>query len=191
MEDITPVVTVWDKPKGLPIAITVSPGKRSEEVPREIKGSFSLAWSFSTATSKSESAPITRAAKVLLSASEKVIFVARVITCALVTTYPSASMMTPDPRDLRERCTGLASKKSRKKSSEKGSKLIKGFELTIASVEILTTAGETFCTALTTGVIRGFSAGDCRGKKQHMRKAKAYSKNKGSLRLFHLTVSIG
>ena len=75
-------------------------------------------------------------------------------------------------------------------ASEKGSKLIKGFELTIASVEILTTAGETFCTALTTGVIRGFSARDCRGKKQHMRKAKAYSKNKGGLRLFHLTVSL-
>jgi L-serine deaminase len=97
--------------------------------------------------------------------------------------------MTPDPRDLRERCVGLASKKSRKKSSEKGSKLIKGLELTIASVDILTTAGETFCTALTTGVIRGLSARDCRGKKKHRRKAEKYSKNRCCLRLYHLNVS--
>src|SRR5207244_4155216 len=65
----TPVVTVCESPNGLPIAITVSPIMRSDEVPSVTCGSSSPACTRSTATSESLSAPTSLASNSRSSAS--------------------------------------------------------------------------------------------------------------------------
>ena len=81
---------------------------------------------------------------------------ARATTCSLVSAWPSASMITPEPRLCAVRGR-LGSKKSLKKRSKRGSprKPSKGFACrTSVSVVMLTTAGPTFSTAWTAAVRR-------------------------------------
>ena len=59
--ETTPVVTVWERPKGLPMAITVSPMRSSSERPMVAWGTFSLVSSLSTARSAAGSVPTTLA----------------------------------------------------------------------------------------------------------------------------------
>ena len=59
--ETTPVVTVWARPKGLPMAITVSPMRRSSERPGGRNGIRSRVSSFSTARSDEGSVPTTLA----------------------------------------------------------------------------------------------------------------------------------
>ena len=73
---ITPVVTVWESPKGFPIAMTVSPIIRSPDCPMGISGSDSSASILRTARSDGGSAPINRAENSLPSASDTRILVA-------------------------------------------------------------------------------------------------------------------
>jgi hypothetical protein len=56
----TPVVTVWESPKGFPMAITVSPIIMSSELPIIISGSFRLTSICRTAKSERGSEPSTR-----------------------------------------------------------------------------------------------------------------------------------
>ncbi len=119
---MTPVVTVWEKPKGLPMAITVSPIMRSSLSPIGIAGSASLESIFSTARSESGSAPIRRASNSRSSCSTTLIVLARWTTWALVRIRPRLpSMMTPEPRLVCcWRRWNRGSKKSLKNSSKKG-----------------------------------------------------------------------
>jgi hypothetical protein len=57
--ETTPVVTVCERPNGLPIAMSVSPGRRSSERPIVANGSRSFVSSFSTARSVEGSVPTT------------------------------------------------------------------------------------------------------------------------------------
>ena len=57
--ETTPVVSVWSRPNGLPIASTVCPTCRSEDEPIGMGGGSAFGAIFSTATSFSGSAPTT------------------------------------------------------------------------------------------------------------------------------------
>ena len=70
---IIPVVTVKSKPKGLPIAITLSPTSTASESPNSIAVRYS-ALIFSKATSVCGSEPISLALNILLSLSLTVMF---------------------------------------------------------------------------------------------------------------------
>jgi len=97
--ETTPVVTVWLKPKGLPMAMTVSPGMMSPESPSLTAGSFDAPLIWSTAMSKSGSAPLTAAGNSLPSSRCTMTSSPPAITCALVSTRPfSPSTITPEPR---------------------------------------------------------------------------------------------
>ena len=95
---IIPVVTVWRKPNGFPMARTCSPIIKSSERPIAIKGKN---WSESIliiARSDFISAPITRALNSRLSPKATRISDARATTCSLVIIYPSLFIRTPEPR---------------------------------------------------------------------------------------------
>ena len=97
--ETTPVVTVWLNPKGLPMAMTVSPGMISPESPSFTAGSFAAPLICSTARSKSGSAPFTVAVNSLPSSRCTMTSSPPAITCALVSTRPlSPSTITPEPR---------------------------------------------------------------------------------------------
>ena len=98
--EITPVVTVLEKPKGLPIAITGSPTIRSWDSPGFVYGNVSRCsiWIRSTARSLLSSAPTTSAAKTRPSDSATRIPRTPSITWALVSTCPLRSKITPEPR---------------------------------------------------------------------------------------------
>ena len=65
----TPVVSVWSRPNGLPMANTFWPTIRSRLVPTGIGGSLELGASiFSTARSRSGKAPTSLASKLVWSA---------------------------------------------------------------------------------------------------------------------------
>src|SRR5437867_1893940 len=94
----TPVVTVCERPKGLPIAITVSPIMRSAAEPKGMCGRSSPALTRTMAMSASASAPTSVASNSRWSASVTWMRLARSITCTLVMMVPSAATMTPEPR---------------------------------------------------------------------------------------------
>ena len=84
----TPVVSVWSRPKGLPIANTLCPTSRSDAVPSARGSSFSegAPRSFRTATSTLGSAPTRSAAYVESSANVTRNCCPERTTCAFVTT---------------------------------------------------------------------------------------------------------
>ena len=93
-----PVVTEFDRPKGLPIAITVSPIIRSDVVPIFAALRF-FGSTVRTARSLSASAPssfasISRPSDVVTQMLE-----APEMTWSFVTTTPEESRITPEPRD--------------------------------------------------------------------------------------------
>ena len=84
----TPVVTVFESPKGLPIAITGSPTRRSDEAPGGVQGTRlrrSRCWS--TARSLFGSAPTSRASNWRPSARVTWMRSAVATTCSLVSTW--------------------------------------------------------------------------------------------------------
>ena len=93
-----PVVTVFERPKGLPIAMTVSPIMRSEVVPIFTALRF-FASTVRTARSLSASAPSSFASSSRPSAVVTQMREAPETTWSFVTTTPDASRMTPEPRD--------------------------------------------------------------------------------------------
>ncbi len=97
-----PAVTVELNPKGLPTASTHSPILRSSLFPKVIGVSFSASILI-RARSVASSVPITLASYVELSFRSTSSLSAPSMTWLLVTIYPSADIMTPDPRPL---CTG-------------------------------------------------------------------------------------
>ncbi|EME69093.1 hypothetical protein H261_15210 [Paramagnetospirillum caucaseum] len=116
-----PWVTVWPTPNGLPTAITTSPTSMASESPSTRVGKLSLPPSIlRTARSVRSSEPTMRASNSRRSDSTTVTSSASLITWWLVTTVPSAAMITPEPR---ERCTrswpmpGTSPKKRRKNGS--------------------------------------------------------------------------
>ncbi len=152
---MTPVVTVCEKPKGLPMAITVSPIIRSSEFPISMAGRDRWDEIRNTARSESGSAPTIEASNSCSSFRTTVMVALFSMTWALVRISPCfPSIMTPDPRllFLYRSCPG--SKKSRKNESKNGSRPNpeNGLALlrTSYSELIFTTAGLTFFTALTT-----------------------------------------
>mmetsp|Transcript_13351 Transcript_13351/g.32631 ORF Transcript_13351/g.32631 Transcript_13351/m.32631 type:complete len:305 (-) Transcript_13351:199-1113(-) len=96
-----PWVSVWSRPKGLPMANTRCPTSRSSEEPSATGlSSARRAWgrsSLSTATSRSGSAPTTRAVYVDWSSSVTRTSDAPRMTWKLVTTCPCPSHMKPLP----------------------------------------------------------------------------------------------
>ena len=138
----TPVVTVFDRPNGLPMATTVSPIIRSELCPRGTAGR-PLAFTLSTAMSASRSEPSRSASISRPSSRVTVIREAPSMTWALVTTMPLRSTMNPEPSDWAWRSV------PRPKRPKNGSA-----SRTVDSAEMLTTAGATFSTSATTGVRR-------------------------------------
>ena len=129
---------------------------RSDEVPGRTYGSRSSVSIFSTARSLLGSAPTSLAGNSRPSWRLTLMREARPTTCSLVSTWPSGSMITPEPRLCAVR--GMpGSKKSRKKRSKKGSprKTENGLRCcTSVSVSTLTTAGPTFSTTSTAAVRR-------------------------------------
>jgi hypothetical protein len=96
-----PTVTVWDSPRGLPTAITGSPTTTASESPnsRAVRSSGTSCIS-STARSVSGSAPASSAANTRASLSETCSSPpapAAATTWLFVSTWPLASMITPEP----------------------------------------------------------------------------------------------
>src|SRR5690606_4893512 len=137
-----PTVTVWLRPKGLPIATTQSAISTSSESPSGRTGS---GWSVSTlrrARSVSESVPRIRASSVWekpWSSSVTLIRCARSTTWALVTISPEGWMTKPAPSPSE------GPEKPSKKSG-KGSPCSMGWRPT-SSTAIETTAGRAFFTS--------------------------------------------
>src|SRR5262245_49808478 len=155
----TPVVTVCERPKGLPIAITVSPIIRSPAVPSATVGSLPSALMLSTARSESASAPTSLASNSRPSTSVTLMRLPRWITCELVRMVPDASTMAPEPRLVCSERRGRLSKKSRKNWSKNGSAWPgKGVLSVTWLVEMFTTAGLARSTASTTLVRRSGSS---------------------------------
>src|SRR5574341_98206 len=118
---MTPTVTVWSSPKGLPMAMAHSPIRILPESPNVATGRSSGASILITARSVLESLPMTVAENFRLSARRTSIWSACSITWLLVKMYPRLSTSTPDPRLRRSRC-GRSPKKRSKKSSPKKSR---------------------------------------------------------------------
>mmetsp|Transcript_35064 Transcript_35064/g.78045 ORF Transcript_35064/g.78045 Transcript_35064/m.78045 type:complete len:355 (+) Transcript_35064:152-1216(+) len=98
-----PWVSVWSRPKGLPMAYTFCPTRRPSEMPSVTGLSSpmrpsSSPVSCSTAMSLSASNPTTLALYVLWSSSVTLTSAAPLITWKLVTTWPLSSQMKPEPR---------------------------------------------------------------------------------------------
>ncbi len=100
-----PAVTVWLSENGLPIASTHSPTFNCAESPHGTTGR-PVRFAFTSAMSVSGSVPMMRPRTSRLSGSAIVISVLLTarppfsppMTWLLVTMYPSAEMMTPEPR---------------------------------------------------------------------------------------------
>src|ERR1043166_2607748 len=103
--ETTPVVTVPERPNGLPTAITVSPIIRSDDVPIDAAGR-PFASTRRTATSLSGSTPTSLALCCEPSWKLTVILDAPYTTWLLVTMVPSLDQTKPEPRDcaVYERC---------------------------------------------------------------------------------------
>src|SRR2546428_9171908 len=145
-----PIVTVWLRPKGLPMASTYSPTWSLSESAQGMVGR-SLASTWMTAMSVLGSVPTTLALSSRLSESRTRISSAFETTWLFVMMYPLGSAITPDPR-LRSRRSWAASNRRRKDSSpknrrEKGSsngpKLLPSGTPVSPVVEMFTTAGVT------------------------------------------------
>jgi hypothetical protein len=98
--ETTPVVTVWARPKGFPMAMTVSPMRRSSERPGATKGMRSFVSTLRTARSEEGSVPTTRAPSSRPSRSCTRKRAPRSITWLLVRTYPSGETITPEPSEV-------------------------------------------------------------------------------------------
>ena len=96
LAEMMPAVTVEFRLKGLPTASTHWPTFTSSELPYFMKGRLS-AFTFSTARSVLGSAPTSSASNLRLSSSTTSILEAFSMTWLLVTMYPLAAMMTPEP----------------------------------------------------------------------------------------------
>src|ERR1044071_7434784 len=96
--DTTPVVTVPERPNGLPTATTLSPIIRSDESPIGAAVRF-LESTFNTATSLSGSTPSSFAATWVPSLKLTVMRDAPSTTWLLVTMTPSLDQTKPEPRD--------------------------------------------------------------------------------------------
>jgi hypothetical protein len=94
-----PVVSVSDRPNGLPIARTPSPTARSPESPSVSGCSFAapIPVTRTTAMSVAVSEPSTRPVALVPSANVTSIVVAPSTTCALVMTSPFRSITNPLP----------------------------------------------------------------------------------------------
>src|SRR5438309_7151596 len=145
-----PIVTVWLRPKGLPMASTYSPTWSLSESAQGMTGR-SLASTWMTAMSVLGSVPTTLALSSRLSESRTRISSAFETTWLFVMMYPLGSAITPDPR-LRSRRSGGVSNRRRKNSSPKnrrkkgssnGPKLWPSGTRLIRVVEMFTTAGVT------------------------------------------------
>src|SRR5881397_3203390 len=112
-----PIVTVWLRPKGLPMASTYSPTWSLSESAQGMVGR-SLASTWMTAMSVLGSVPTTLALSSRLSESRSRISSALDTTWLFVMMYPLGSAITPDPR-LRSRRSWGASNRRRKNSSPK------------------------------------------------------------------------
>ena len=155
--ETTPVVTVWLKPKGLPMAMTVSPGMRSEESPRGTAGRSWGPWISSTARSKSGSAPLTTAGNWRPSCRWIMTSSPPAMTWALVSTRPRLpSTMTPEPRLTRFCRRGWSKPGPKPKNWSMGEMR---WRSTTWVLVMLTTAGAVAWTARTTGVMRGLESG--------------------------------
>src|SRR5438309_1288214 len=145
-----PIVTVWLRPKGLPMASTYSPTWSLSESAQGMVGR-SLASTWMTAMSVLGSVPTTLALSSRLSESRTRISSAFETTWLFVMMYPLGSAITPDPR-LRSRRSWGASNRRRKNSSPKnrrkngssnGPKLWPSGSRVTRVVAMFTTAGVT------------------------------------------------
>src|SRR5437016_2576394 len=145
-----PIVTVWLRPEGLPMASTYSPTWSLSESAQGMVGR-SLASTRMTAMSVFGSVPTTLALSSRLSESRTRISSAFETTWLFVMMCPLGSAITPDPR-LRSRRSGGVSNRRRKNSSPKnrrkkgssnGPKLWPSGTRLIRVVEMFTTAGVT------------------------------------------------
>ena len=145
-----PAVTVLSKPKGLPIAITHSPGCKRSELPMETVGRL-LDGIWITATSVTGSWPKTLPSKVRPSLSVTLTRSALLTTWALVKIWPFAFKINPEPVPRTTRSLGCASGGTPKNRRAIGSSNASGKRLaTVLEALIRTTAGPSFCTAATT-----------------------------------------
>ena len=103
-----PRVIVCSRPIGLPIATTSSPTCSADESPRRAAGSGDVASSRSSARSVTVSTPSTRAGVFVPESSVTERDAAPSTTWALVSTWPSRSMTTPDPTTVSNRRWGFA-----------------------------------------------------------------------------------
>src|SRR5712692_5742291 len=145
-----PIVTVWLRPKGLPMASTYSPTWSLSESAQGMVGR-SLASTWMTAMSVFGSVPTTLALSSRLSESRTRISSAFETTWLFVMMYPLGSAITPDPRLRSRRSWGASNrrrknsspKNRRKKGSSNGPKLWPSGSRLIRVVEMFTTAGVT------------------------------------------------
>src|SRR3989338_7867318 len=144
--EITPTVTVFSNPKGLPTAIAQSPCSDLSESPSTANGSESLFLILITARSVRSSLPTTLALNFLPSTSLTTISSASPTTWLLVRISPSLLIMTPEPRLCLCSSCGTSSSKKRRNSSngsicpngDLGKRIVS--LLTVRVVEMLTTA---------------------------------------------------
>ena len=151
--DRTPTVTVFSRPRGLPMAITVSPIIRSSCSAGWTKAS-PLRGMRNSARSASVSEPITSASASLPSAKRTLTSAAPSMTCSLVTIRPSFEITTPVPSACDEYTCPSGCRSSGKNWSKNSSKGIRRGAVTTWRAVKLTTAGRTFSTTWTTGVLR-------------------------------------
>ena len=151
-----PNVTVWLRPKELPMAKTHSPTSSASESASLMKGNASSRSIFATATSEPGSVPITFAFNSLPLDSVTSIMpsLASLTRWLLVNKYPSGEMMKPVPRARSLRKCGLRPRGPRRNMSNKSSS--KGYHWGRLKFSLLsrprsfshtmfTTAGEAFC----------------------------------------------
>ena len=139
-----PAVTVLSSPRGLPIAMAVSPGRTLSESPSGATGSR-VATTLTTATSVRGSEPITLPVKLRPSVRLTVTSLAPSTTWALVSNTPSERVMKPEPWPCCWRIPG-----PRPKGPPTGL-------IVRLTVSIRTTAGPAFSTAATIGLPLGWS----------------------------------
>ena len=155
-----PVVTVFERPNGLPIAMTVSPIMRSERRPECSRPSGSSRSTLRTARSLSASAPSSFASSSRPSDVVTQMRDAPEMTWSFVTTTPGAEDDAGAERlaSVRPRGPRVEAEEERRARSRRC--------WTTCSAEMLTTAGPIFSTAATIGVRRWSRAARRRGPRR-------------------------
>ncbi len=138
--EMTPTVTVWPRPNGLPIATTQSPTRASSESPNDTNGRATSAVTRSTARSVAGSRPTTVASNVRPSWNATSIASAPSMTWLLVTITPSGSMTKPEPSE--DSVRGAPPRYSLKRSSGEPGGNVGRPPATFWLVRMFTTAGE-------------------------------------------------